>query len=45
MLNTQRDNIYSERRQALQSSDLTPVMHDYAIKTVDDILEVFLHAI
>ncbi|GMH40256.1 hypothetical protein BSKO_08160 [Bryopsis sp. KO-2023] len=39
VLNTQRDNIYSERRQALLSTELTTVMHDYAIKTVDDILE------
>lgn len=40
VLNTQRDSIYAERRQALLAKDMTPILEDYAIKTVDDILEV-----
>lgn len=40
VLNTQRDSIYAERRKALLSEDLTPILEDYARKTIDDILEV-----
>lgn len=40
VLNTQRDRVYAERRRALLAKSLTPVMLDYARKTVDDILEV-----
>lgn len=40
VLNTQRDKVYAERRRALEASDLTPLMVEYAEKTIDDILEV-----
>ena len=40
VVNTQRDKIYAERRRAVLSADLTPLMVEYADKTVDDILEV-----
>jgi preprotein translocase subunit SecA len=39
VLNTQRDRIYADRRAALESEDLTPLMMEYAERTVDDILE------
>eukprot|EP00775_Hariotina_reticulata_P010943 gene10943-11097_t len=39
VVNTQRDRVYAERRRALLSSDLTPLMQEYAEKTCDDILE------
>lgn len=39
VLNTQRDSIYAERRQALLIDDLSSILVDYAKKTVDDILE------
>jgi len=39
VLNTQRDRIYYDRRAALEASDLSPLMVDYAEQTVDDILE------
>lgn len=44
MVNTQRDKIYAERRRALLAADLSPLMIEYAEKTVDDILEVRLPA-
>ena len=40
MLNTQRDKVYLERRRALLSADLSPLLLEYAERTVDDILEV-----
>lgn len=40
VLNTQRDKVYAERRRALESDDLAPLMIEYAERTVDDILEV-----
>ena len=40
MLNTQRDKVYADRRKALVSQDLSPLMIEYAERTVDDILEV-----
>ena len=40
MLNTQRDKVYLERRRALLSRDLSPLITEYAERTVDDILEV-----
>jgi hypothetical protein len=40
VLNTQRDKVYAERRRALEAADLTPLMVEYAEKTIDDILEV-----
>ena len=40
VLNTQRDRVYGDRRRALQSEDLTPLMVEYAEQTIDDILEV-----
>jgi hypothetical protein len=40
VVNTQRDRVYAERRRALLSTDLTPLMLEYAEKTCDDILEV-----
>ena len=42
MLNTQRDKVYLERRRALLSKDLSPLITEYAERTVDDILEVCL---
>ena len=36
----QRDKVYAERRRALEASDLTPLMVEYAERTIDDILEV-----
>lgn len=41
MVNTQRDKVYAERRRALLTSDLTPLIIEYAEKTADDILEVW----
>ncbi len=40
VLNTQRDKVYADRRKALVSQDLSPLMIEYAERTVDDILEV-----
>jgi hypothetical protein len=40
VVNTQRDRVYAERRRALLSDDLAPLMREYAEKTCDDILEV-----
>ena len=40
VLNTQRDRVYLERRRALLSRDLSPLLLEYAERTVDDILEV-----
>jgi hypothetical protein len=40
VVNTQRDRVYAERRRALLSGDLSPLMQEYAEKTCDDILEV-----
>ena len=40
MLNTQRDKVYLDRRRALGSRDLSPLLVEYAERTVDDILEV-----
>ncbi|CAL8466787.1 g6323 [Coccomyxa elongata] len=39
VLNTQRDKVYLERRRALLSKDLSPLITEYAERTVDDILE------
>lgn len=39
VLNTQRDRVYADRRAALEAEDLTPLMLEYAERTVDDILE------
>jgi len=39
VVNTQRDRFYSERRRALLSASLDPLMREYAERTVDDILE------
>ncbi|XP_039114361.1 protein translocase subunit SECA1, chloroplastic [Dioscorea cayenensis subsp. rotundata] len=39
VLNSQRDRVYTERRRALQSDDLQPLMIEYAELTMDDILE------
>ena len=39
VLNTQRDRVYYDRRAALEAKDLSPLMVEYAEKTVDDILE------
>lgn len=41
VVNTQRDKVYAERRRALLTSDLTPLIIEYAEKTADDILEVW----
>jgi preprotein translocase subunit SecA len=39
VLNTQRDRVYYDRRAALEATDLSPLMVEYAEQTVDDILE------
>uniref|UniRef100_A0A061SHA1 Protein translocase subunit SecA n=1 Tax=Tetraselmis sp. GSL018 TaxID=582737 RepID=A0A061SHA1_9CHLO len=39
VLNTQRQKVYADRRKALCSSSLEPVLIEYAEKTADDILE------
>lgn len=39
VLNTQRDRVYADRKKALVAPDLTPLMLEYAERTVDDILE------
>ena len=39
VLNTQRDRVYADRRAALEAEDLSPLMLEYAERTVDDILE------
>lgn len=44
VVNTQRDKVYSERRRALLSKDLTPMMVEYAERTADDILEANVKA-
>ena len=40
VLNTQRENVYSTRRMALLTDDLSKKMIQLAEKTSDDILEV-----
>lgn len=40
VLNTQRENVYASRRQALLADDLGKKMIQLAEKTSDDILEV-----
>lgn len=40
VLNSQRDRIYTERRRALESDSLQPLLVEYAELTMDDILEV-----
>ena len=44
VLNTQRDRVYADRRAALEAEDLTPLMIEYAERTVDDILEANIPA-
>ena len=44
VLNTQRDKVYMERRRGLLSRDLSPLLLEYAERTVDDILEVCLNS-
>lgn len=44
VINTQRDRVYADRRAALEAADLTPMMLEYAEKTVDDILEANIPA-
>ncbi|WOG83903.1 hypothetical protein DCAR_0103081 [Daucus carota subsp. sativus] len=39
VLNSQRDRVYTERRRALESDDLQPLLIEYAELTMDDILE------
>ncbi|KAL3652979.1 Protein translocase subunit SA1, chloroplastic [Castilleja foliolosa] len=39
VLNSQRDRVYTERRRALESDDLQPLLTEYAELTMDDILE------
>ncbi|XXG80353.1 hypothetical protein AAC387_Pa09g1250 [Persea americana] len=39
VLNSQRDRIYTERRRALESDSLQPLLVEYAELTMDDILE------
>lgn len=45
VVNTQRDRVYAERRRALLTDDLSPLMVEYAEKTCDDILEVREHTL
>lgn len=40
VLNSQRDRVYTERRRALVSDSLEPLIVEYAELTMDDILEV-----
>ena len=40
VLNTQRNKVYSLRRQALLESDLSQQMLEFSDRTMDDILEV-----
>ena len=40
VLNTQRDKVYSLRRQALLEPDLSKQLLDFSARTMDDILEV-----
>ena len=40
VLNTQRDKVYSLRRQALVAPDLREQMLEFSSRTMDDILEV-----
>ena len=40
VLNTQRDKVYSLRRQALLEPDLSEQLLDFSARTMDDILEV-----
>lgn len=40
VLNSQRDRVYTERRRALVSDSLEPLIIEYAELTMDDILEV-----
>ncbi len=40
VMNTQRERVYSERRRALLTQDLSQQLVEYAERTVDDILEV-----
>ena len=40
VLNTQRDKVYSLRRQALVAPDLREQMLEFSARTMDDILEV-----
>lgn len=40
VLNSQRDRVYTERRRALESDSLQPLLIEYAELTMDDILEV-----
>ena len=42
VLNTQRNKVYSTRRQAVLAQDLSAQMIEFAEKTADDILEVRL---
>ncbi|KAK9821732.1 hypothetical protein WJX81_008527 [Elliptochloris bilobata] len=44
VLNSQRDKVYAERRRALLARDLSPLMLEYAQRTVDDILEANVDA-
>ncbi|KAG9147002.1 hypothetical protein Leryth_005252 [Lithospermum erythrorhizon] len=39
VLNSQRDRVYTERRRALKSEDLQPLLIEYAELTMNDILE------
>ncbi|KAK1384984.1 Protein translocase subunit SecA [Heracleum sosnowskyi] len=39
VLNSQRDRVYTERRRALESDNLQPLLIEYAELTMDDILE------
>ena len=41
VLNTQRDKVYSLRRQALVAPDLKEQMLEFSARTMDDILEVY----
>jgi len=45
VVNTQRDRVYAERRRALLTDDLSPLLVEYAEKTCDDILEVRRHTL
>jgi len=45
VLNSQRDKVYAERRRALLARNLSPLMLEYAQRTIDDILEVLWRSV
>jgi preprotein translocase subunit SecA len=42
VLNTQRERIYAERKLALVAEDLTTKIHEYTVRTIDEIIDLNL---